>query len=90
MLVVAVYDVSDDRRRARIGNILKNYGARVQKSVFECDIEKREFEQLRARIKKVLHDDDGMRYYLLCADCLQRVVVESGPQVATAQLWFVV
>jgi len=90
MLVVAVYDVSDDRRRAKIGNVLKNYGVRVQRSVFECDIDNREFEQLRGRVKKMLREDDGMRYYLLCGSCLQRVVVESGAAVTTAQLWFVV
>jgi CRISPR-associated protein Cas2 len=90
MLVVVVYDVSDDKRRAKIGNILKNYGSRVQKSVFECDLEPREFEKLRERLKKVVKEDDGMRYYSLCGTCLQRVVVESGSPVTQAQLWFVV
>lgn len=30
------YDITDDRERGRVDKILKGYGVRVQKSVFEC------------------------------------------------------
>lgn len=36
---VAVYDISDDRERRKVEKILKGFGFRVQKSVFECRLE---------------------------------------------------
>lgn len=33
---VAAYDISVDRERRRVDNVLKQYGFRIQKSVFEC------------------------------------------------------
>jgi CRISPR-associated protein Cas2 len=36
-----VYDISADRERKKIEKILKNYGFRIQKSVFECRMDKR-------------------------------------------------
>lgn len=35
---VVAYDISDDRERAKVEKILKNYGFRIQKSVFECKL----------------------------------------------------
>jgi len=32
------YDISDDRERTRVERILKGYGFRAQKSVFECKL----------------------------------------------------
>jgi len=90
VLVVAVYDVADEKRRAKISRVLEAYGTRVQKSVFECDLDNSEFERMRERLRKLVHEGDGMRYYLLCAACLQRVVVDAGPPVSRAQLWFVI
>ncbi len=36
-----VYDISSDAERARVDKTLKNFGFRVQKSVFECRLNKR-------------------------------------------------
>lgn len=36
MLVVVSYDVREDRRRTRLAHTLKDFGERVQLSVFEC------------------------------------------------------
>lgn len=35
---VVAYDISDNRERGRVDKILKNYGFRIQKSVFECKL----------------------------------------------------
>jgi CRISPR-associated protein Cas2 len=39
MFIVVSYDISHDRRRARLSRELKNFGTRVQYSVFECVLE---------------------------------------------------
>ena len=90
MFVVVCYDIGDDRRRAKASNILKGFGNRVQRSVFECDITLKHFQKLRQRLDKVLNDDDGLRYYVLCSECVPKIEVVSGPPVAKAQLYFAV
>jgi CRISPR-associated protein Cas2 len=46
-----VYDISADRERRRIEKILKNYGFRIQRSVFECRMDKRTKEELFERLE---------------------------------------
>lgn len=71
MWVVVCYDVNtetgDGRRRLRrVAQICKNYGQRVQKSVFECRVDEMKFEQLRRRLlKEVKLELDNLRFYRL-------------------------
>jgi len=48
-----VYDITADRERRRIEKILKNYGFRIQKSVFECRMDKRTKEELIEKLEKL-------------------------------------
>ena len=90
MFIVLCYDISDDRRRTKISDILEGFGSRVQKSVFECDISTKQFQKLKQRLGKVLKDDDGLRYYVLCANCVPKIEVVNGPPVTQTQLYFAV
>ncbi len=73
-----------------MSNILKGFGSRAQRSVFECALRPKQFQKLKQRLNKVLKDDDGLRYYTLCAECVSRVEVVNGPPVTQTQLYFVV
>ncbi len=46
VFTVISYDISDDRIRTLVSNILADYGARVQYSVFECRIDTGTLEML--------------------------------------------
>ncbi|MCX6022199.1 MAG: CRISPR-associated endonuclease Cas2 [Chloroflexi bacterium] len=90
MLVTVCYDIPDDRRRLRVSRTLEGYGARVQRSVFECDVTEQQFAALQKRLRKVLHpQDDRVRYYKLCAACVERVEID-GPGVVHHQPLFYV
>ena len=73
MRIVISYDVEPDRTRTRIAKLLKNYGERVQKSVFECDLEETELDGLVNRLQKTLGkaEDGNIRVYKLCQTCWQ-------------------
>jgi len=91
MFLLVCYDIADDRRRLRVMKVLEGYGQRVQRSVFECDLDARQLERLKGRLRKTIRDsEDSLRYYHLCSRCLERVEVVNGPPPAASQLYFLV
>ena len=90
MFAVVCYDIPDDRRRTKIGKILEGYGSRVQWSVFECDLTEKQMQKLKEKLAKVTGKEDTLRYYYLCALCLQKIEVINGPPVTASQAYFVV
>jgi len=70
MYVVVSYDIVDNRTRYRLAKALKDYGRRVQKSVFECRVDERNFLKLKGRVEKIIdQEEDSVRYYFLCGRC---------------------
>lgn len=70
MLIVVSYDISDDRRRLRLADALKDFGERVQLSVFECHLDDRQLDRLRHRVVSIIEAaQDSVRIYRLCASC---------------------
>ena len=59
MLILVAYDVSTVekagvRRLRRVAQACEDYGTRVQKSVFECQVGQKEWARLRDRLLHVL------------------------------------
>lgn len=70
MLIVVSYDLPDDRRRTKLAHNLKDFGVRVQYSVFECILEADQVEALRVRIARLIDPaEDRVRIYRFCEDC---------------------
>ena len=57
-LHIAAYDIAKDSRRVRVAEILKEYGRRIQRSVFEIEVEPEELDELRFRIGVLLAKTD--------------------------------
>ncbi len=75
MFCLVCFDIVDDRIRYRAVKILKSFGVRVQKSVFECDsITEEQFIKLQRRMEECIDcSEDSVRYYILCRNCISRV-----------------
>lgn len=79
MMVLVSYDVSmeDDegpRRLRHIAKICKNYGQRVQYSVFECIVDPAQWTMLRQKlIDEIDEKKDSLRFYFLGANWRKRV-----------------
>ena len=75
MYLVVSYDIHDDKRRNRIHKVLKNFGERIQFSVFECDLTRAQYLVLRHRLDDYVKkaEGDSMRFYFLCEDCQKKV-----------------
>ncbi len=73
MFVVIAYDVSTEtregkRRLRRIASECKNFGQRVQQSVFECTVNPMEYETLVRRLLEIINKkEDRLRIYRLTA-----------------------
>ena len=78
MFVVVSYDISDTKRRNRLHRALKNFGVRVQYSVFECVLAAKDVKRLEAAVRREIKDDDPVRYYHLCESCARQVVALGG------------
>lgn len=75
MYLIVSYDISDDKRRNRISKVLKNYGDRVQFSVFECDLTREQLLRMQHALKKIIkeQEDDSVRFYFLCDGCKGKI-----------------
>jgi len=74
--IVVSYDIPDDRRRGRVCKLLKDYGERVQYSVFECLLRPDDLIRLRERLKPLLVlKEDDVRFYRLCETCRRKATV---------------
>jgi CRISPR-associated protein Cas2 len=70
IFLVVAYDIVSDRRRNRLVKLLKDYGQRVNFSVFECRIKKQTFPKLKSEISKIIsRKEDSVLFYDLCLDC---------------------
>jgi CRISPR-associated protein Cas2 len=71
MLILVTYDVATAekpglRRLRRVAQACKDYGTRVQKSVFECQVGQTEWVQLKDRLlKEIKSNEDSLRFYFL-------------------------
>ncbi len=73
MLVVVSYDVKENGRRNRLSKLLKNFGVRVQYSVFECELDQARLTQLFNTSKKAINPkEDSLRIYPLCGRCAEK------------------
>ncbi len=79
MLILVTYDVSTVekagvRRLRRVAQACEDYGTRVQKSVFECQVGKTEWVQLKDRLlREIKTDADSLRFYYLDETAQQRI-----------------
>ena len=74
MLRLIAYDVADSRRLRKVAGICKNYGARIEYSVFECDLDERLFGKLWGELLQVIDPkEDRLIAYRICADCSSRI-----------------
>jgi len=76
MFYLVSYDIPDDKRRTRLAKAIKDFGDRVQYSVFECLLDDALFEQMTARITALLDmNEDSVRIYRMCGSCEKQIQI---------------
>ena len=79
MFVLVSYDVALDdetgaKRLRRVAKACKDFGQRVQYSVFECIVDPAQWAVLKQRLVKEINEEkDSLRFYYLGANWKRRV-----------------
>lgn len=79
MLVLVSYDVATtegngETRLRRVAKICKDYGQRVQFSVFECEVDPALWARMRKRLVECIDEDcDSLRFYFLGSNWKRRI-----------------
>lgn len=69
--ILVAYDVDTlseegKRRLRRVAQVCKNYGQRVQLSLFECRVSQAQLEELESKLLEVIDlEKDSLRIYIL-------------------------
>ena len=76
MNMIVAYDIADPRRLNRVAKVIKDYGLRVQKSIFEVAVNNNLFLEMKSRIEDIIEPTaDGVKYFPLCEKCAGTVEI---------------
>jgi len=85
------YDISDQRRWRKAFKLLKGYGHSIQFSIFRCRLNKRQLEQLRWELEKILVPEDRLLIASLCHCCASKVIAKNtGTDLSGKELSYAV
>jgi CRISPR-associated protein Cas2 len=88
---VVAYDISDDRRHARVAAVLQTYGDRIQRSVFVATIDTQQLNEARERVSQIINlDTDSVYVFRQCAACWEAVGIHGQASVAGEALYWAV
>lgn len=80
MYILITYDVdtaskTGQKRLRQVAKVCKDYGQRVQNSVFECEVSEAQFVTLKSRIATIMDMQvDSVRFYFLSSKSHGRVM----------------
>ena len=73
MTYIFSYDITDVRRRNQIAKTLNQFGLRVQKSVFQCDVPPEKAHNIKNNLLEIIAvEEDSVLFYPVCNDCLEK------------------
>ena len=76
MNMIVAYDIAEPRRLNKVAKVVKDYGLRVQKSIFEVAVNNNLFLEMKSRIEDIIETTaDGVKYFPLCEKCAGTVEI---------------
>lgn len=91
MYVIVSYDVATTdakgrKRLRRVAKACRDYGQRVQNSVFECSVNMAQWTALRNRLlKEFKEEEDSLRFYFLGNEWRHRVEHHGTKEIIDVQ-----
>ncbi len=86
MEYLVVYDICNPKRLRRVEKMMRGFGYRVQKSVFECDLNKSTVGAMREQAGRIIDPDkDSIRLYPLLARSREKQLILGQGEVMPLQ-----
>lgn len=76
-MYIISYDIVSNKLRRKIAKELENYRVRVQYSVFECDLTKSRYNEMYAKLVRLMDgcEEGSILSYELCENCHRKTRV---------------
>jgi len=82
MVFLICYDIASPKRLRKTAKTMENYGLRVQKSFFQCDMEEDKMHDMLRTIKSIIERRrDSFFVYPICSDCAGKVIIDGQGDV---------
>lgn len=77
MKYLVAYDIGEEKRLRRIARVCEDYGYRLQKSLFECELTDVLFQALWTELRNMINpDEDAILAWPLCGSCQGRAITD--------------
>jgi CRISPR-associated protein Cas2 len=77
---IIAYDIVSNKRRRKIAQLLENHGTRMNRSVFECVLDRQALEELLAKLRQTMkRSEDSILLYHQCRACGHRALTLGVP-----------
>ena len=91
MFTLISYDIVEDKRRTKVMKYLLGYGARVQYSVFECELTIAQFATVQVAIALLVDPQtDSVRCYQLDVGAVKQIKIIGRGQVTKLPPYYLV
>ena len=75
-LYLIAYDISKNKIRNKVADLLTQYGERINLSVFECMLTVKQKEKIIDELDKLINPKtDSIRIYFICSLCYSKSMV---------------
>lgn len=73
---IIAYDIVSNKRRRKVSQLLEDHGTRMNRSVFECIIDRNSFHELRSKLENTIKkSEDSVLFYHQCRTCGAKAVL---------------
>ena len=84
------YDITRNKTRNRVAELLEQYGTRINLSVFECMITHRQKQEIIRQISELINPKtDSVRIYFICSACYAKSIIIGRPDPPDQYMVFV-
>ena len=84
------YDITINKNRQRLADLLLDYGDRIQKSVFEADLDADDLAKIMRIAEALVDTDDSFRVYPLCKSCREKSLLRGRAIVPAEETYEIV
>jgi CRISPR-associated protein Cas2 len=74
MIRLIAYDITTPKRLRLVARTCEDYGVRIEKSVFECDLEESHFVVFWSTLSAIIDpEEDSLIAYKICKSCIRDI-----------------